>query len=159
MSPREWGADASGYDTMESSVNTHENYVSSAERRVSSDRSFGWLFTAFFAVVALLPLLHHRPVRLWAAALSAAVLLLTVVRPATLHSANVAWSKLGDLMGRIVNPLVMAILFFLVITPVGLLMRLLSKDILRLKWNSREGSYWIPRTPPGPDPKTMINQF
>lgn len=159
MSPREWDADAAGYGTMGSSVNTHEDYAPRAEKRTSSDQSFGWVFAAFFAVLACVPLLHRRPIRLWAIILSAGVLLLTLVRPSALHAANVAWSKLGELLGRIVNPVVMGALFFLVITPIALLMRLLSKDILRLKWNPNVASYWIPRDPPGPEPKTMINQF
>jgi hypothetical protein len=140
-------------------VSTHEDYTPRSSGKVPSDRSFGWVFTAFFAIVSCLPLRHRQPIRVWALALSGAILLLTLLRPSLLHPANRVWTNLGLLLARIVNPLVMAALFYLVVTPVALLMRLLSKDALRLRWEPGASSYWILREPAGPDPKSMTNQF
>jgi len=72
---------------------------------------------------------------------------------------NQGWIKLGLLLGRIVNPIVMGLLFFVVVIPTGLIFRLLGKDSLRLSLDATAGSYWIERRPPGPSPQTMANQF
>jgi len=140
-------------------VRTHEDYTPRIAPRVSSDRSFGWVFAAFFAVVGCLPLRHHLPVRMWALAASVGLLAITLTRPSLLHFGNLAWGRLGLLIGAVANPIVMAVLFYGVVTPMALLMRLLSKDVLRLRWDVHARTYWLPREPPGPDPKTMINQF
>jgi hypothetical protein len=90
---------------------------------------------------------------------SGGLLAITVTRPSLLHFGNLAWGRLGLLMGAVVNPIVMAVLFFGVVTPMALLMRWMSKDVLRLRWDAQARTYWLPREPPGPDPETMINQF
>src|SRR5262249_32677205 len=140
-------------------MNTHEVYTPLAREKTASDRSFGWVFAAFFAIVALLPLRHGEPVRVWALPVSAVILLITVLRPSLFHWPNFLWSKLGWLLGRIVGPLVTGILFYVVVTPIGILLRLLGKDLLRLRWEPHQKTYWIDRQPPGPDPKTMMHQF
>jgi hypothetical protein len=140
-------------------VRTHEDYTPRIAPRMSSDRSFGWVFTAFFVVVGCLPLRHHRPVHIWALVVSGGLLAITLTRPSLLHFGNVAWRRLGLLLGAVVNPIVMGVLFFGVVTPMALLMRWMSKDVLRLRWDAQVRTYWLPRQPPGPDPKTMINQF
>ena len=84
---------------------------------------------------------------------------LVLVRPARLQLLNLVWTKFGLLLGRIVNPLVTGLLFFLIVTPAALVSRLLGKDPLSLARDAEALSYWIPRRPPGPPPETMVNQF
>jgi hypothetical protein len=146
-------------DIQHQGMNTHEDFTSRVREKTASDRSFGWVFTIFFAVVALLPLRHGQPMRIWSLLVSAAVLLITLVRPSLFYWPNRLWSKLGWLLGRIVGPFVTGILFYIVVTPIGILLRLLGKDLLRLRWEPRQKTYWIDRQPPGPDPQTMVHQF
>jgi len=140
-------------------MTTHEDFNRRAEGKGSSDRAFGVVFVVFFLLIGLAPLRNHHPVR-WTA-LSSAILLLLVAcfRPALLHPINLVWTRLGLALGRIVNPIVTAALFFLVVTPVGLLLRLVGKDPLRLARDAQATSYWIERRPPGPPPESMANQF
>ncbi len=140
-------------------MNFHEDLERPEELRGSSDRTFGLVFAAASVLVALAPLKRHGHVRLWALGLALVFLVVALVRPSLLRVFNRLWTKLGQLMGRIVNPIVMAILFFTVFTPVAYLMRLFGKDPLRLKHDSLAGSYWIPRLPPGPSPDSMPRQF
>src|ERR1035441_7290725 len=140
-------------------VQTHEELTRKHEVRGGSDRAFGLVLAAFFLLVALSPLRRHQPLRVWALAVSGAFLVLGIVRPVLLAGLNRLWTKLGILLGKIVTPLVTAILFFVVFTPMGVLSRLLGKDPLRLKVDPGAASYWIEREPPGPPPETMVNQF
>jgi hypothetical protein len=125
----------------------------------SSDRSFGLVFAGFFALLTL----HNwwRAGRVWPLELAIAAVFLAValLRPTLLHWPNRAWTKLGALLGAIVTPIVMALLFFLVVTPVGLLMRLAGKDTLRRHGPRKGDSYWIVREPPGPSGESMREQF
>jgi hypothetical protein len=140
-------------------VQTHEELTRKHEIRGGSDRGFGFVLGAFFLLVALSPLRRHQPMRVWALPVSGAFLLLAVVRPALLAGLNRLWTQLGILMGRVVTPVVTAILFYVIFTPMGFLFRLLGKDPLRLAIDSSAASYWIERRPTGPPPDTMINQF
>jgi hypothetical protein len=137
----------------------HEDLDRKQEGHGSSDRSFGIVISIFFALVALSPLRSHHPVRLWALALGGLFLAVALLQPVRLHPLNRIWTKLGLLMGRVVSPVITALLFYLVVTPTGLLFRLLGKDPLRLASDAGVGSYWIERRPPGPPPETMSNQF
>src|SRR5262247_3858266 len=127
----------------------------------SSDRSFGFVMAAFFALVALFPLLHGplSSIRWWALALAAAFLALALLWPAPLRPLNRAWLKLGLLLSKIVSPIVMMVLFYATVTPIGVLMRWAGKDPLRLRRDAAATSYWIPREPPGPAPNSMKQQF
>jgi len=82
-----------------------------------------------------------------------------VVKPALLAGLNRLWIKLGVLLGKVVGPIALGVLFFGVLTPLGAVMRLTGKDPLRRKHDPRAASYWMPREPPGPPPDSMINQF
>ena len=124
-----------------------------------SDRSFGWVFTAFFMLVALMPLIERHPVRLWALSASGVFLLFTMLRPQTLAPLNLVWTRLGALLHRLVSPVALGIVFYLTVMPMGFLLRMAGKDLLRLKADSQAKSYWIPREPPGPDPKNMKHLF
>ena len=91
--------------------------------------------------------------------MAAAFLLAALVVPKILAPLNDLWLQLGRLLHRIVNPVVMGILFFVVITPAALLLRLAGKDLLRLKRDPQATSYWVHRTPPGPEPQSLKNMF
>jgi hypothetical protein len=125
----------------------------------SSDRAFGLVFTAFFAIVAVLPMLRSEPPRPWAFAAAGVLLALALAAPRLLAPLNRLWLKFGDLLHRIVSPIALAILFYGVVTPTGLLMRLFGKDPLRLRFDREAKSYWIAREPPGPPPESLKDQF
>ena len=125
----------------------------------SSDRSFGFVFAAVFLIVAFYPLLHAAGIRIWAVVISGLFLLLAALVPQVLAPANRLWTKFGLLLHNIVSPLALGILFFLVVTPTGLLMRLFGKDPLRLRFDPAADSYWIKRDPPGPAADSLKNQF
>lgn len=144
---------------MGNGLNFHEDLKRSTDARGSSDRKFGLVFAAFFLVVGLWPVHSGGRIRVSAVALACVFLAVAGFRPTIIHPLNWVWTKLGLLLGRIVNPVVTAILFFLVFTPVGLVARLRHKDPLRLKPAPGADTYWITRTPPGPQPGTMSKQF
>ncbi|HLG99453.1 MAG TPA: SxtJ family membrane protein [Bryobacteraceae bacterium] len=140
-------------------MSTHEDFSRHAEVRGSSDRAFGFVIAAFFLLVALAPLRYHAPARWWALALAVALLATASLRPSLLHQPNQLWTKLGLLLGRVMTPVVTALLFFLIVTPVALLLRALGKDPLRRVPDAGAKSYWIERQPAGPPPDSMVNQF
>ena len=125
----------------------------------SSNRSFGLLFAAFFLIIALLPLLHNHGVRLWAVCASLVFCAISLAVPAILAPLNRLWTKFGVLLHNIVSPIALAILFYSIVTPIGLVMRLLGKDPLHLSFDPGATSYWIERIPPGPDAESLKNQF
>ena len=98
-------------------------------------------------------------VRLWAMVVAGAFLVLALFVPKVLGPANHLWTKFGLLLHNIVSPLALGILFYFVVTPTGLLMRIFGKDPLRLRFDAAADSYWIKRTPPGPDAESLKNQF
>ncbi len=125
----------------------------------SSNRTFGLVFAAFFALVALLPVLRGHAVRRWALPVSALFLLAALVAPKILTPLNRAWTGLGTLLHAVINPLVLGVLFYLVFTPFGWVLRRMGKDFLRLRSTPGAATYWIPRQPPGPPPESMSRQF
>ena len=129
------------------------------EVKMGSERSFGLVFAGFFALVGFWPLFGGEAPRNWALGLGVLFLLLAFAAPKLLTPLNKVWFKFGLLLHHIVNPLIMALMFFVVITPIGLLMRLSGKDPLRLRFDREAKSYWIPRDPPGPAPESLKNQF
>ena len=137
----------------------HEDLRREVEIRGSSDRAFGLVFAGFFALVSLWPLRWGQPLRLWALGLAALCVLVALLAPAALSPLNRAWTALGRLLQRLVSPVILALLFYLVVTPIGLLMRCLGKTPLRLGLDPAARTYWIDRRPPGPAPETMKNQF
>ena len=137
----------------------HESYERREEINGSSNRSFGIVFAFVFAVIGLLPLVFGGSVRVWALTVGGLFLLVTLAVPAMLAPLNRAWLHFGLLLHRIVSPLVLGIMFFLVITPMGLLMRALGKDLMRLRFDKQSSSYWIDRAPPGTAPESLKDQF
>ena len=123
--------------------------------KISSNRSFGIVFFIVFLLIALYPLIHSEEIRFWSIIISLIFLVLGLLNSKILAPLNKLWFKFGIFLGKIISPLIMGIIFFLVVTPIGILMRLLGKDLLNLKYGKNK-SYWIDKT--GPKSK-MKNQF
>ena len=138
---------------------THESFRERDAIKGSSNRSFGIVFAVVFAIIGLFSLIGGGPPRWWALIVAGAFLMIAFAAPRLLAPLNRLWMRFGLLLHRIVNPLVMALLFFLVVTPIALLMRLFGKRPLHLKTEPDAATYWIPRDPPGPEPDTMKQQF
>jgi len=138
----------------------HEDFNRAADLEGSSDRSFGIVIAVFLALVAIFPALHGplSSIRWWAAALAAVFLTFALLRSEFLRPLSRLWQKLGLLLSKIVGPIVLSLVFFAVVTPLGLLMRAFGKDPLRLRRHTQP-TYWIVRQPLGPEPESMENQF
>ena len=123
--------------------------------KVGSNKSFGIVFFVFFLIIGLYPLINEENVRIWSIVISIIFLILGLINSQILTPLNILWFKFGILLGRFVSPIVMGLVFFLVVTPTGLIMKLFNKDLLKLKKN-KNSSYWIKR----PETKSeMKNQF
>ena len=135
------------------------NSPAAAPAGAPSERSFGLLFAAVFFLIALFPLTGAEPVRRWALALTAVFALAALAAPRTLRHLNRVWFRLGLLLHRIVNPVVLGVIYFGVVVPLGLVMRRFRKDSLNLARDPACASYWIKRTPPGPAPESLKHPF
>ena len=113
--------------------------------KIPSNRSFGFLFFIVFLAISLWPLISQEGLRLWALILSLIFLILGILNSKILTPLNKLWIKFGILLGNIVSPVVMGVVFFIVVTPIGLIMRLLGKDLLRVNKNESTFTYWIDR--------------
>ncbi len=138
---------------------THEDFSRTDAVKASSNRGFGWVFTVVFLVIALWPLFSGHTLRWWSLIVSGVFLLITLKAPALLALPNRLWLRVGLLLNRIISPVVLAFLFYVVVTPMGVLMRMFGKDNLRLRRDAALGSYWIRRDPPGPRPDSLPHQF
>lgn len=145
---------------MAKNLDFHEDFHRKEEVKGSSNRGFGLVFAAFFAILTFSPLTHGDAIR-WVSCGIPAVAFLTAAYlfPKALTPLNWVWTRFGLLLHHVMNPLIMGLLFFLTVTPVAFVMRLMGKDPLRLKFDRTAKSYWIQRTPPGPAPDTMRRQF
>ena len=123
--------------------------------RLPSNRSFGIVFFTVFLLISIYPLINNENIRIWSLVVSLIFLVLGIINSNFLLPLNKLWFKFGIFLGKIISPIIMGIIFFLVVTPIGLIMRLLGKDVLNLKLNDYK-SYWIKKT--GPKSK-MKNQF
>jgi len=126
-----------------------------SEINKSSNRSFGIVFFIVFLIIAIYPMLNEADVRLWSLIISLIFLILGILNSEFLTPLNKIWFKFGIFLGKIFSPLIMALIFFLVVTPIGLVLRLIGKDVLNLKFNNNK-SYWVEKR--GPKSK-MKNQF
>ena len=123
--------------------------------KIGSNRSFGIVFFIVFLLVGLYPLLNSNEIRIWSILIAFLFLALGIKNSRSLTPFNLLWFKFGMLLGMIVSPIIMSLVFFLVVTPTGIIMKLLNKDLLKLKKNKSK-SYWINKS----DSKTdMKNQF
>ena len=123
--------------------------------KISSNKSFGIVFFVFFLIVSIYPLIDGGVLRVWSLVISAIFLILGLLNSKFLTPLNKLWFKFGILLGAIVSPIVMGIVFFIVVTPISLIMKILGKDILNLKKNKNK-SYWIDKSEPN---SKMKNQF
>ena len=123
--------------------------------KISSNRSFGIVFFVVFLLIALYPFTYGGELRIWSIIISIIFLILGFLNSKILAPLNKIWFKFGIFLGKLISPLIMGIIFFLVVTPIGLITRLLGKDLLNLKYNKNK-SYWIEKS--GPKSK-MKNQF
>jgi len=140
----------------------HQILTTDHEQTLPSERSFGLLFGAVFALLAGYGLLFKGwslVVVLSLVAVALAFVLLGFLVPRVLRPLNWLWFQLGQLLGKIVSPVVLGAIFFLILTPVSLVARLFGRDALRLKRKASQTSYWLDRAPPGPEPESFKNQF
>jgi hypothetical protein len=140
-------------------ANVLEPDIDRLPRPESSDRNFGLVFAGALTTIAFVPLLHHGAPRWWAFAIATVFAVAALVRPQILHWPNRGWLAFGNLMHRVMSPLVMGAVFFLCITPIAALMRWRGRDVLSLKRRPDLKSYWIERTAPPPDAQSMKNQY
>ena len=124
-------------------------------KNTSSNRSFGIVFATVFLIISLYPLLNDQNTRTWALIISLIFLILGLLNSSLLTPLNKIWFKFGILLSKIFSPLIMVIIFFLVVTPIGIFMRILGKDLLNLKFN-KSSSYWIKK---GNTKTSMKKQF
>lgn len=138
---------------------THENYSRHETAAPGSDRSFGMVMAAAFAFLTLINIWHVGRAWPWTGTLAVLLFFFASLRPSALRPLNWIWFKFGLFLHKIINPIVMAFVFFGSVLPTGLIMRAFSKDPLGLKWKLDASSYWIKRRPPGPAPESMKDQF
>jgi hypothetical protein len=141
-------------------MQTHETVTSFRKISLGSNRKFGLAFGVLFAILGLWPLFCQAGSPKWGLiTLATAILAVALLRPHWLMPLNRGWFKLGLALSRIVNPVVMGILFFGAVVPLGWYLRRKGEDLLRLKRNSRAGTYWIEREPQSPAPGSLKKQF
>ena len=129
--------------------------INNKNMNIPSNRNFGIVFFIVFFLISLYPLLNNETIRFWALIISLIFLFLGILNSQILNPLNKLWFKFGIFLGKIISPLIMGIIFFLVVTPIGLLMKLLRKDLLSLKFTDKK-TYWIEKK----EPKSkMKNQF
>jgi hypothetical protein len=137
----------------------HEDLDRAHQVAGSSDRAFGLVLAGALLLYAVSPFLRHAPPRWWALALAVALALVALAWPHLLAGANRVWTRLGLILGAIVSPAALALLFFGVLAPLGSLMRLTRNDTLRRGQDADAKSYWIVRESPGPPTDSMERQF
>ena len=138
---------------------THEDYSRAHDVKSSGLRAFGVVFVVAFALVGLWPLWARGEVRLWALVVAASLAIVTLLAPALLALPNRLWMKLGALLHRIVSPVVLAFMFYGVVTPIGMLKRAVSRGDFTWRRGGGAETYWKRRDPPGPKPESLNHQF
>ena len=129
--------------------------MKNTEIKIGSNKSFGIVFFVVFLLIAIYPLINNGELRIWALVIAIIFLILGLINSKVLTPLNKLWFKFGLLLGKVVSPLIMGIIFFFVVTPTAFIMRIIGKDLLNLKFNNKK-TYWIEKT--GPKSK-MKNQF
>lgn len=137
----------------------HESFEQKEAIRVGSERGFGLVFAAVFILVGLAPLIGEEPVRLWALGVGGFFALTAFVAAKVLKPLNILWFKFGMVLHHVVTPLVMGLIFFVVVTPTALMMRVLGKRPLDLDFNAGADSYWIARNATTSHQQNMKRQF
>ena len=122
----------------------------------SSNKSFGLVFFLVFILIGIYPILNQGNIRVWSIIIAVVFLILGLSNSRILTPLNRIWFKFGIFLGKMISPIIMGVIFFLVVTPIGLIMKILGKDLLNIKYNKKKKSYWIEKN----DPKSkMKNQF
>ena len=129
--------------------------MKNSEIKIGSNKSFGIVFFIVFLLIAIYPLINNGELRIWSLVVAIIFFILGLINSKVLTPLNKLWFKFGLLLGKIVSPLIMGIIFFFVVTPTAFIMRIIGKDLLNLKFNNKK-TYWIEKT--GPKSK-MKNQF
>ena len=124
-------------------------------QKIPSNKNFGITFSIFFLLITIYIFINYEKFNLWLLSASAIFFILGITNSNLLLPVNKIWFKIGIFLGKIISPLVMGLIFFLVITPIGLILRIFRKDVLKLKFSSNK-SYWIDKDSPK---STMKNQF
>ena len=124
-------------------------------KKKENNKEFGILFFIVFLIIGLWPLLNNSSIRIWALIIALLFLVLGILNLQILTPLKKGWIKFGELLGKIISPIIMGFIFFLIITPIGLFMRLIGKDLLNLKYNNDQ-TYWTKRSK---DINTMKKQF
>ena len=124
-------------------------------KNIENNKSFGILFFIVFLLIAIWPVLESGSIRLWSILISLIFFILGIINSKILTPLKKGWIKLGEILGKVIAPIVMGFIYFIIITPIGILMRLLGKDLLNIKYNKNK-SYWIKRTK---NISTMKRQF
>jgi hypothetical protein len=137
----------------------HEEVSRSRHVKASSNRRFGWLFATVFLIVARWSLVSGGTLRWWSLIIGVPILLISVAARALLGVTNRLWLRFALLVKRIIGPAVLARFSYVVVSPMGMLMRVYGRDALRLRRNDSDGSYWIRRDPPGLEPDSLHNLF
>lgn len=126
---------------------------------MGSARGFGIVFAIVFGIIGLWPLLSDANVRIWSLGIAALLILIAWLKPDVLQPLNTLWFRFGLLLGMVITPVIMGILFFAVFTPMALCIRLLGKDLLSLKLSPSSDSYWVSRDREERRMHSMKNQF
>jgi hypothetical protein len=142
---------------MNDALNSHGG--SHSEPKLGSERNFGLVFATIFAILALWPLVHAEKPHLWLLPVAAIFLAAALLVPHALAPLNRLWFRIGILLGKVVTPLMMGVLWFAVLTPAGFLMRRFGRDPLRLNREPAAKTYWIRRSPAGPIVGSLKDQF
>ena len=138
---------------------SHESFEREEIVKGPSNRAFGLVMASVLGIIGLFSLFGSKGISTWAFVVGAAFALTALVTPVVLEPLNRLWLKFGLVLHRVVSPIALGIMFFVVITPMGIVMRLLGKDPLRLRIEKNASTYWIERTPPGPAPESLKDQF
>ena len=144
---------------MKDPDNFFEEFSRTSETPSVSDRKFGLTMTVALFALGGWYMLKIEPWNWWALAPAGGFLIVSLLRPGILAIPNKLWSRLGLLLNRLVSPVILTLLFFLFVTPYGWILRTVKGDWLGLKYNPTAHTYWIQRTPPGPPPDSLRNQF
>jgi hypothetical protein len=137
----------------------HESFERHEEVHGSSNRTLGLVFGTVFLIIGVLPWFFGGPIRWWSLIVCAAFAVVALTIPRVLAPLNRVWTRFGLLLHKVVSPIVLGIMFYGVITPMGVAMRWFGKDPLRLRYDAAAKSYWLERVPPGPKPDTLSDQF
>ena len=144
---------------MAAKGSSHEDFSRKNDVKGGSDRAFGFVFTVVFIIIGAFPLIDGGEPRIWAFGVAGGFLAVSLIYPKALKPLNIIWTKFGLLLHMIVSPVIMGLMFFVAVTPTGLIMRALGKDPMRLSFDKDAKSYWIDRDPPDPVKNNMKNQF